>query len=68
VEYRITLLGVIGDLRVRHRAEAVEYRVEQHVAKLGDRLVRLRNGTTIDTTGLDSQPYRVNCLAVTSRA
>ena len=26
---------------VRHRAEAVEYRVEQHVAKLGDRLAAL---------------------------
>jgi len=28
--------GHLGD--VRHRAEAVQYRVEQHAAKLGDRV------------------------------
>jgi len=39
--------------QVRHRAEAVEYRVEQHAAKLGARLEALRGagfGTTIGTT------------------
>ncbi len=45
---------VYGHLgQVRHRAEAVEYRVEQHVAKLGARLEALRGvgfGTTIGTT------------------
>jgi integrase len=45
---------VYGHLgHVRHRAEVVEYRVEQHVAKLGARLERLRGlgfGTTIGTT------------------
>ena len=45
---------VYGHLgQVRHRAEAVEYRVEQHVAKLGGRLEALRGvgfGTTIGTT------------------
>jgi integrase len=45
---------VYGHLgQVRHRAENVEYRVEQHVAKLGTRLERLREigfGTTIGTT------------------
>ncbi len=60
---------VYGHLgQVRHRAEVVEYRVEQHVAKLGERLAALNLGTTIDTTGLDSQPYRVSRSAVTSRA
>jgi hypothetical protein len=29
----------LGD--VRHRAEAVEYRVDQHLERLGDRLQRL---------------------------
>ena len=29
------IYGHLGE--VRHRAEAVEYRVEQHVATLGDR-------------------------------
>jgi integrase len=41
---------------VRHRADVVEYRVEQHKAKLGDRVEALRAvvfGTTTDTTGLD---------------
>jgi integrase len=40
----------LGD--VRHRAEAVEYRVEQHAPILGDRLGELerRFGTTVDTT------------------
>jgi len=45
---------VYGHLgQVRHRAEAVEYRPEQHVAKLGGRLEALRGvgfGTTIGTT------------------
>ena len=45
---------VYGHLgQVRHRAEAVEYRVEQHLAKLGARLEVLRGvgfGTTIGTT------------------
>jgi len=45
---------VYGHLgQVRHRSEAVEYRVEQHVAKLGTRLEGLRAlgfGTTIGTT------------------
>ena len=57
--------------QVRHRAEAVEYRLEQHLAKLRERLAALNArtfGTTIDTTGLDSQPYRVTCSAATLRA
>lgn len=45
---------VYGHLgQVRHRSEVVEYRVEQHVAKLGARLEALRGigfGTTIGTT------------------
>jgi hypothetical protein len=45
---------VYGHLgQVRHRAEAVEYRPEQHVAKLGHRLEALRGvgfGATIGTT------------------
>jgi len=45
---------VYGHLgQVRHRAENVEYRVEQHAAKLGARLEALRAfavGTTIGTT------------------
>lgn len=44
---------VYGHLgQVRHRAEAVEYRVEQHAAKLGVRLEALRGavfGATIGT-------------------
>ena len=44
---------VYGHLgQVRHRSEVVEYRVEQHVAKLGTRLEALRGlgfGTTIGT-------------------
>ena len=60
---------VYGHLgQVRHRAEVVEYRVQQHVAKLGERLAALNLGTTIDTTGLDSQPYRVNSSAAPTRA
>ena len=60
---------VYGHLgQVRHRADVVEYRVEQHVAKLGERLAALNLGTTIDTTGLDSQPYRVTRSAATPRA
>jgi integrase len=45
---------VYGHLgQVRHRAETVEYRVQQHAAKLGARLEALRAvafGTTIGTT------------------
>jgi hypothetical protein len=63
---------VYGHLgQVRHRAPVVEYRVEQHVAKLGEQLADLNArtfGTTIDTTGLDSQPYRASRSAVTPRA
>jgi hypothetical protein len=37
---------------VRHRSEAVEFRAEQHAAKLGDRLTRLEfainNGKLFD--------------------
>ncbi|MGH2373690.1 MAG: hypothetical protein ACRDIC_09505 [bacterium] len=63
---------VYGHLgQVRHRAEVVEYRVEQHAAKLGGRLEALRAvefGTTCGTTGLDSQLDRVSDVAVTPRA
>jgi len=45
---------VYGHLgHVRHRSEVVEYRIEQHAAKLGGRLEALRGvgfGTTIGTT------------------
>ncbi len=61
--------GHLGN--VRHRANVVEYRVEQHAAKLGERLGALQAaafGTTIGTTGLDSQPDRVSDVAVTPRA
>jgi len=34
--------GHLGE--TRHRAEAAEYRVEQHAAKLKDRLAALRAG------------------------
>ena len=34
--------GHLGE--VRHRADVVEYRVEQHAAKLGDRLVAVTSG------------------------
>jgi hypothetical protein len=57
--------------QVRHRADAVEYRLEQHVAKLGGRLEALRSVgfvTTCVTTGLDSQPDRVSAVAATPRA
>jgi hypothetical protein len=37
---------VYGHLgQVRHRAEVVEYRVEQHLAKLGERLAAVKAGT-----------------------
>ena len=46
--------NVYGHLgQTRHRAAAVEYRVEQHAAKLGERLEALPRGgfgTTIGTT------------------
>ena len=32
---------------VRHRSAAVEYRVEQHAASLGDRLAALRGGCSL---------------------
>ena len=57
--------------QVRHRAEVVEYRVEQHLAKLGERVAALQArtfGTTFDTTGIDSQPSRVSSTAATPRA
>jgi integrase len=48
---------VYGHLgQVRHRAPVVEYRVQQHRTKLGDRLRGLRAGafgTTVGTTGLE---------------
>jgi len=48
---------VYGHLgRVRHRADVVEYRLEQHAAKLGGRLEALRSVgfvTTCVTTALD---------------
>jgi integrase len=64
---------VYGHLgQVRHRVRVVEYRVEQFAAKLEERLAALgarnRFGTTIDTTGVDSQPYRVSRSAPTTRA
>lgn len=41
--------GHLGE--VRHRADVVEYRVEQHAAQLGDRLAVLRSvGTLVGTT------------------
>jgi integrase len=63
---------VYGHLgQVRHRADVVEYRVEQYVDKFGGRLEALRAvefGTTCGTTGLDSQPDRVSDVVATSRA
>jgi integrase len=41
--------GHLGE--VRHRADAVEYRVEQHAAKLGDRLSNLVAVTSGNRTG-----------------
>ena len=59
---------VYGHLgQVRHRADGVEYRVEQFAAKFGD-LLRGLDVTTYVTTGVDSQPDRVSDDAVTSRA
>ncbi len=57
--------GLLG--QVRHRAEVVEYRVEQFAAKLGDRFKGL-DVTAYVTTGLDSQPDRASDGAVTPRA
>ena len=63
---------VYGHLgQVRHRADAVEYRIEQYTAKLGGRLEALRSVgfvTTCVITGLDSQLVRVSDVAVTPRA
>jgi hypothetical protein len=39
--------GHLGD--TRHRAEVVEYRVEQHAAKLKDRLAALRLDSETDS-------------------
>jgi len=56
---------VYGHLgQVRHRAEAVEYRVEQHAAKLGGRLVTLRRSSFWHrsvTTGLERTLDAVSC-------
>ncbi len=57
---------VYGHLgQVRHRAEAVEYRVEQFADRLGERLatrhVLEKSVTPCVTTGLDSQPDRISC-------
>ena len=45
---------------IRHRAAVVEYRVEQHAGKLGERLAALRSvdagGTINGTAGVDGQP------------
>ncbi len=41
--------GHLGE--VRHRADMVEYRVEQHAAKLGDRLSNLVAVTSGNRTG-----------------
>jgi hypothetical protein len=35
---------------VRHRSEVIEYRIEQHVESLGDRLVTLQQFDTISGT------------------
>ena len=40
---------------MRHRSEVVEYRIEQHVSVLADRLARLGFVTTIVTTGPDHE-------------
>lgn len=37
--------GHLGE--VRHRAEVVEYRVEQHAAKLRDRLAAVQEGRAV---------------------
>ncbi len=58
--------GHLGE--VRHCAEVVEYRVEQHAAKLGERLAGLRSVTAIVTAAVDCRPSRVTDVAVTSRA
>jgi hypothetical protein len=57
--------------QVLHRTDVVEYRVEQHVANLAERLgclAHLGFETTIGTTGLDSQPDHVIGLGVAPRA
>jgi len=60
---------VYGHLgQVRQRPDVVEYRVEQYIANLGDRLARLHSDTMVDTTAVDSQPSRATRLAVTPRA
>ncbi len=38
---------------MRHRSEAVEYRIEQHAEALADRLARLSSVTSIVTTAAD---------------
>src|SRR5690348_18433048 len=44
---------------VRHRAEVVEYRVEQHVNALGERLNQLRPAPSFVTTFVRSEERRV---------
>jgi integrase len=61
--------GHLGE--VRQRSEVVEYRVEQYVAKLGERLAALQArsfGTTVGTSEVDSQPSAVSRSAAMSRA
>ena len=64
---------VYGHLgQVRHRAEAVEYRVEQFADRLEKQLAALTEPgsfvTTCLTTGLDRQLDRVSDCGVTPRA
>lgn len=58
---------VYGHLgQARHRAAAVEYRVEQHAAKLADRLTVLRGATLAPpygTTALDRTLDAVSCCS-----
>ena len=50
--------GHLGD--VRHRAEVVEYRVEQHAAVLADRMAVMGgSGTSAGTTQGSSQTHAV---------
>lgn len=59
---------VYGHLgRVRHRAPAVEYRVDQHAVKLADRLAAMRACDTTDgTTELAHPTKLVSCAAASS--
>jgi len=63
--------GRLKDNRVRQRAEVVEYRVEQYVAKLGERLAALRArsfGTASGTVAVEGQPSAVTAEAAMLRA